>query len=246
MRCKETEELFRDPLAFVLLTLIAYRARRSDEFSTDGLSTGEALIGDYKNMGLTKQEYRTRKKKLEKWGFVTLKTTNRGTVATIVGTRIYDINAIAENTLTNTQPTLSQHSANTQLTPNKKVKKGKKVNKYSLCFEIFWKQYVRGESKGPAYEQWKKIDPELHTHIVRAVAQQKINGCLKDPKFAPYAERWLKNTRWTDAPIKQAEPEQHKCFRCNGSAKYHIDGEKEWWCSSKCRDKYYQEKVLIN
>lgn len=242
------EELAKDHHCFMLMWQIAYRARRSNEFAKDNLNIREALIGDYDNIGLTKQQYRTCKKKLEEWGFVTLKTTNKGTIATIVDERVYDINADNNGQQTNTPATHQQHTANTPLTPNKKVKKEKKeknVIKYSPEFETFWKAYVRGEEKSPAFGEWLKLLPEppLIEHIMTAVVQQKINGCLKDPQFAPYARRWIKYKRWTDTPIKAPTPEQKTCIRCDAPANYHIDGEKEWFCSSDCRDKYQRENI---
>lgn len=46
------------PNAFLLLTLIAQRARRSNK-DADGFEIGWALIGDHEKAGLTRQQYRT-------------------------------------------------------------------------------------------------------------------------------------------------------------------------------------------
>jgi len=91
-RSPETLELLNDPNAFTLLTVIALRARRTDEFNIHNLKRGEALIGDYKKCGLTRRQYRTARKHLGTWGFARFKPTTRGTVATLCDTRIYDIN----------------------------------------------------------------------------------------------------------------------------------------------------------
>ncbi|MEN6424333.1 MAG: hypothetical protein ABFE13_03150 [Phycisphaerales bacterium] len=92
-RSAETLELLNDLCAFTLLTVIALRARRSDEFNIHNLKSGEALIGDYKRYGLTRQQYRTAMKRLKQWGFAAFKPTTRGTVATLLDQRIHDINA---------------------------------------------------------------------------------------------------------------------------------------------------------
>ena len=91
-RSPETLELLGDPNAFILLTVIALRARRTDEFNVHNLKCGEALLGGYEKYGLTRQQYRTAMKRLGKWGLATFKPTTRGTVATLVDRRIYDIN----------------------------------------------------------------------------------------------------------------------------------------------------------
>ena len=67
MRAPESFELLRDPLAFALLTVIALRARWRATFSADNLQIGEARIGDYKNWGMTRREYRTCVDRLVKW-----------------------------------------------------------------------------------------------------------------------------------------------------------------------------------
>jgi hypothetical protein len=90
-RSAETLELLNDPNAFILLTVIALRARRTDEFNIHNLKSGQALIGDYGKCGLTRQQYRTAVKRLGHWGLATFKPTTRGTVATLLDRRIYDI-----------------------------------------------------------------------------------------------------------------------------------------------------------
>lgn len=89
-----TEELMRHPECFLLLTLIAYRARRTNEgLNSDRLEIGQALIGDFKTIGLSSEKvYRTAKKKLENWNLAAFKGTNKGTVATLLNSEVYDIN----------------------------------------------------------------------------------------------------------------------------------------------------------
>jgi hypothetical protein len=93
-RGTDTEELMKHPECFLLLTLIAYRARRTnDGFNPERLDIGQALIGDFKSIGLTSEKvYRTAKKKLQEWNFVAFQGTNKGTVATLLNSNVYDIN----------------------------------------------------------------------------------------------------------------------------------------------------------
>jgi hypothetical protein len=92
MRGPETEELMGHPNEFLLLTIISYRARRSDSFNGEGLQPGEAVIGDFRNYGLTERQYRTAKQRLEKWRFSTFRATNKGTIAKLTDSRVWDIN----------------------------------------------------------------------------------------------------------------------------------------------------------
>lgn len=93
-RSEELDELLkRYPNAFLLLTMIALRARREIETnSINGVKQCEALIGDYRNIGMSERGYRTAKSRLAKCGIVTFKATNRGTIAKLVDKRFYDIN----------------------------------------------------------------------------------------------------------------------------------------------------------
>ena len=132
MRTPETWELMsHDPSAFHLLTVIAYRAKRMGDLDVRGLQVGQAFIGDHKEMGTTEQKYRSAKKRLEKYGLATFTPTNKGTIATIVDTRVYDINIESPNGQANDQATDEQRTANGQATTIKKRKEVKKEKKYS-------------------------------------------------------------------------------------------------------------------
>ncbi len=123
-----TEELvLKHPNAFILLTIIALRARREDSPLKDSLVAGQALIGDYEYMGLTEQKYRTAKKVLENNGLITTRATNRGTIATLVNTMVYDVNIHSGNEQGNADITNKQRTDNEQITTNKKerTKEGK-------------------------------------------------------------------------------------------------------------------------
>jgi len=92
--CREGIDLLEnDPKAFLLLTHIALRARRNVlAYSPIPLDINQALIGDHEKIGLTRQEYRTALKRLVQYGLIRFKTFNKGTVATLLNTKIYDIN----------------------------------------------------------------------------------------------------------------------------------------------------------
>jgi hypothetical protein len=141
MRTPETHELLHsDPLAFTLLTVIALRARWRTAFNVRGLKCGEALLGDYKAIGLTRQQYRTRLDRLVKCGLLTIRSTRRGTIASLTSTAVFDINLPPPNKrLTNKnqpsnsrvkaspcQPTTNQQPTNSQPLTNNDRKKEQK------------------------------------------------------------------------------------------------------------------------
>ena len=126
MRSQEAHELTRDAAALGLLGIIAMRARWRTGFNIHGLKPGEALMGDYDAVGLSRQVYRTHLANLQKWGFVTTRATNKGTIVTLTGKVVFDINEELDNQQANQTATNGQPTANQRPTTNKEGKKDKK------------------------------------------------------------------------------------------------------------------------
>ena len=129
-RTNETQELLKDPIAFFLLAVIATRDRRTDGLSVAGLQARQAFIGDCGNLGLTRQQYRNAKRRLKRWCLADFTPTNRGTIATLLDDRIFDINGPSEQPPPNHQATAEEPSGSHRPTTNKNQKKEKKENKY--------------------------------------------------------------------------------------------------------------------
>jgi len=96
MRTPDAEDLLRDHAAFALMSVIALRARYTRGPHADGLERGQAWIGDWKATGFSSEKrYRSAKKLLEKLGFVAFKGAktgaNRGTVASVLDSRVFDV-----------------------------------------------------------------------------------------------------------------------------------------------------------
>ena len=124
-----SEILNRNSNAFILLYFIAMRAWRGPGRSPRDCDMGEALIGDYSKMGMTQQNYRTAKKHLEKMGFITTKSTTKGTVAKLVNTEIFDPNFDFGNDQINGHLTNKQRATNQQVTTNNNCKNSNNWNK---------------------------------------------------------------------------------------------------------------------
>ena len=128
-RSEETSELMKKPKAFTLLALIARRARRTNTFNVKNLLPGEALIGDYKSCGLSESEYRTAKRNLQKWELATFRSTNRGTIAKLTSTEVFDINCEHDDNLHDTKTTKQRRTNYEQVATNKNVIKNEKNEK---------------------------------------------------------------------------------------------------------------------
>lgn len=129
MRSDATCDLIKDPKAFALLTQIALRAKRTDDFNIHGLTPGQALIGDHKNCGLSEREYRSAKNRLKRYGLARFEGTRRGTVATLVNTMVYDINEAGSGQTKDEQETGKRHTADERETTIKNAKNEKKEKK---------------------------------------------------------------------------------------------------------------------
>lgn len=97
-----------NPLAYTLAAVIAIRARWSPGIGAHGLQEGEAFLGDHRRCGMTRQEYRTAIEHLKKWHFATFKPTNKGTVAKLIDTRLFDVSTVVGNQQNNQQATNKQ------------------------------------------------------------------------------------------------------------------------------------------
>ena len=94
MRTEEADFLDDHPIANHVLNVIARRARRTP-CKLNKLEVGECFIG-HKGLGITERQYRTAKKQLSEWSLVEFKrgrkATDKGTVAKLLDSRVYDIN----------------------------------------------------------------------------------------------------------------------------------------------------------
>ncbi len=131
-KSREFDELIRvRPSAFVLLAVIVQRAKKLPTDYDSGTEVGEAFIGDYSTYGASEQNYRTDKSYLKKFGLVTFRTTNRGTIAKVEDTSIFDIR---RSYLTD-KLTSEQHPNNRQSTIKQEVRIKKKDEEASQATE---------------------------------------------------------------------------------------------------------------
>lgn len=134
------------PTAFVLLAIIADRARRTGEVRFEDCEIGEAEIGDVKTYNSSEQKYKTDKNYLEKYGFATFRGTNKGTVAKIISTCIFDINAekVANKVTNDQRPTNEQPTTN----KNDNNDKNDKVRDKSLTTSVAGNDSDTKKTKG--------------------------------------------------------------------------------------------------
>ena len=106
-RTNALELLLADPDAFLILSVIALRALRKDsKYNSYNLKPGQAFIGDYKKFSLTRQRYRDALERIQqRYCLATFEGTNKGTIATLTSTDVFDINIQDGNHQKNQQGT---------------------------------------------------------------------------------------------------------------------------------------------
>lgn len=105
-RTDESERLQeRHPAAFLLACQVARRARwQHSRCTITGLAYGQAMVGDWKRAGLkSEKSYVHAKGVLQRAGLVEFKGTNRGTVATLMDARIFQLDPTARGEQTGGQ-----------------------------------------------------------------------------------------------------------------------------------------------
>lgn len=140
--------LQKRPTAFLLLTLIAIRAKRSNNHPDKTLEVGECYVGDYVSYGVSEQIYRNDKTCLKSTGQATFRSTNKGTIAKLTNSNVFNINLEQEqrpkrqsNQRTNEQDTNEQTTTNNN---------GKEINKENIL-----KATPLGDDAGFTKEAWR-------------------------------------------------------------------------------------------
>ena len=114
--------------AFILLWVVASRAYRGSSGNPSNLKVGQAFLGDHSSYGMNRAQYRTAIKSLKRMGYLTTKTTNKGTIATLTNTSIFDPNMETQNRAATANTTNKPPKKRSYLTTNKNY--NKKNTKY--------------------------------------------------------------------------------------------------------------------
>jgi hypothetical protein len=215
-RSEETDTLQeKHPDAFLLLAQIARRARWSD-CRIEGLTIGQAFVGDWKKAGIaTIGKYKNAKKVLEKAQIATFKGTNKGTVATLIDQRVFSFNAEATTSSATIQQPSSNHPTTNQQPLTNKVtrKQGKQGNKSILIddalinevYEAYPKKVGRTSALAAITKAVKTTDPVELLGKVRAYAAA-IHW--QDVQFIPNPATWFNGGRFHDDPKTWEQPQR--------------------------------------
>jgi hypothetical protein len=202
LRSEQAAFLDHHPSANHLLNVIARRSRRT-KCNLNMLEIGECFIS-FRSVGMTEQQYRTAKKQLQKWNLVEFKkgrkVTDKGTVALLLNSDIYDINADDSNG----RPTEDQRKTNGSVTTNKECKNdnneknGKKLNKQVAKFSDDDLIFVEGmisllKTKNPSFKEPNKNTWASDIRLMREVDGHNLNTMANVFKWANDDSFWSAN-----------------------------------------------------
>lgn len=182
------------PTAFLLLLLIAKRAKRKLDHPDPDLEMGEAYIGDWKSYCHSERCYRSDKLLLEKLKKVTFRPTNRGTIARIVTSDIIDIN---EEKVT-TKMTDKRRAGDEQVTTNKIYKNNKRERGILPHYSVNYLLEIPSQDITSL-----KAGLEISESDIRSKAEDLYNYCKAKGRVYKDYRAFLRNALKRDFPRRQ-------------------------------------------
>jgi hypothetical protein len=208
----------------VMITCLLLANHSENEWEFDGniyeckpgqFVTSLQKIADFCGNDVKVQSVRTALLKLEKWQFLTNKSTKQNRLITICKWDTYQQKELDTNKDTNSQPTDDQQTTNNQLTTNKNVKKEKNENNkkgdddFSYLFDILSEKKIDGSF----ISKMETIYGYSEDRIKR-----EIQECLKDnpdlnetEKIKSVVASWIKKSHQFDQ--KKKEEAHNDIFR---------------------------------
>ena len=135
---------------------------------------------------------------------LTIKSTNKFSVITIINWYTYQVDDYESNTQSNKPLTNNQQTTN-----NKQEYKNKRIKEYTPDFIKFYNAYPKHKGKEPAWKAWQKLNgtvPSVDDLILKIQDQKKSEDWKKDGgKYIPYPATWLNDKRWEDEVVIKKE-----------------------------------------
>lgn len=208
----------------VILTTIAERARYREGYNPDGVELGEAMLGDWESMGMTRKQATKSLERLKRSGLVDFRTTpGVGTLARITNPLVFDpLNTAEAKKGQNgdkcdspTGPVLpglkdsGAENGGSKGAARGHKQEGKKGRKeYSPEFERFWRAYPRKVGKKEAFGAFQKVlkiaDCETLMSAVASVCQR--GWADTEERYIPHASTWLNKEQWRDLDATEEVP----------------------------------------
>ena len=179
------------PHMFHLFHHILYKANHKEQkWQGIDIKRGQLVTGRKTlsiETGISEQSVRTCLLRLEKTGELTIKSTNKYSIITIINYNSYQLNDDSINQVSNQQSTSNQPATNQQLTTNKKYKneknEKKEKKKKTYSDEALQVLAYLNEKKGTNYRNGTEIQKRLNNGGTMAECMIIIDNKMRDPYF---------------------------------------------------------------
>jgi hypothetical protein len=199
------------------------------------LEPGQFVFGLHKaarDLNMTVAQIRSRRDSLKKAGNITIKSTNKYSIITIVNWDSYQ--GVNEQDRKQARKPLASKSQHTRINKHKNkytasgdavgegdgisfltTKKGRKLNgaRYRY-FRAFWDAFDYKKGKREAADAWYDI-PNLNDTLFERIILAAKTEAKKRPDFMSkgktpkMAQGWISGRRWEDEPYKPAQQSSH-------------------------------------
>jgi len=192
---------------------------RGHEIKAGSVPSGYPSIASA--LGLTVQNVRTAIKHLKNTGELTVNVTNKFSIITLVNWDKYQVKG-KSNSQANSQPTVNQQAANSQLTPIEEGKKGRreesKNKSASINYDSFpslpkkqllddWLQVRKTKRAANTQTAIDGVGRELHKAVNAGYGVDACFQIMAEQSWAGFRFKWLENVQ-TD--IVQSQPKDKK------------------------------------
>jgi hypothetical protein len=164
---------------------------------------GEAFIGDFENYGMSERNYRTAKDHLSKWRFATFKTTNKGTIAKLMDSRLFEVITAASDGRNADGRQAADEQADRQPTTNLELKSREQESKKALSTTKGAKK-LSVQQWGIARQIEAALGPEWVNDAGKWINRAKAN-CPKCERVIAEVEDAARESRIKTTPARYAE-----------------------------------------
>jgi len=194
---------------FILMKATHKKTKIGSPIGVIELEPGQYISGRHKlsaAVGLSERETRTCLSRLEELDILSIKTTNKFSIYTIVNYSNYqDCDQLSDQRLTNRRPTNDQQTTTKQTHKHINTKTNT-LSEVSEQFDQFWNAWPTSKRKGgksDCVKFWKanKLD-EKSKEIIAHVAYCKSNGVWKDEQYIQAPIVYLRAFKWDGAEIQ--------------------------------------------
>ena len=211
---------YDDPVVKILwLHLLLSANFKETTWGNLTLKPGQVVTGSNKLaviLGISRQQVRTGLRKLQETNEITMRTTKRYTLITIVKWEDYQLDEEDATNTTTINPPSKQPTDNPPSTIHQPQRKNVKNNNiYCPFFVSFWDSYPRKVGKPKAALAFKNlmVDDQLLQTMLAALEKQKKSRQWQDTQYIPYPATWLNQSRWEDELAEPDDTEQRYKFR---------------------------------